>query len=88
MYSLPRSDETLDYLNGAEWFSSLDLKSGYWQVEMEEESKALAAFTAGPLGFYECEHMPFGLTNAPYHFPVVDAKLIRQFTFMLLHYLS
>ena len=31
-YSLPRIDETLDCLNGAEWFSSLDLKLGYWQV--------------------------------------------------------
>ena len=32
---------------------------------MEEYSKALTAFTVGPLGFYACEHMPFGLTNAP-----------------------
>ena len=46
-------------------FTSLDLKSGYWQVEMEEESKPLTTFTVGPLGFYECERMPFGLTNAP-----------------------
>ena len=44
---------------------SLDLKSGYWQVEMDKESKPLTAFTVGPLGFYECERMPFGLTNAP-----------------------
>ena len=55
----------LDCLNGVEWFSSLDLKLGYWQVEMEEDSKALTAFTVRPLGFYECEPMPFGLTNAP-----------------------
>ena len=64
-YSLPRIDETLDCLNGTEWFSSLDLKSEYWKVEMEEDSKALTAFTVGPLGFYKCECMPFGLTNAP-----------------------
>ena len=61
-------EETLDCLNGAHWFTSLDLKSGYWQLEMEEESKALTAFTVGPLGFYECERMPFGLTNAPVTF--------------------
>ena len=32
---------------------------------MEEDRKAFAAFTLGPLSFYECECMPFGLTNAP-----------------------
>ena len=64
-YSLPRIEETLDCLNGAQWFTSLDLKSGYWQVELDEESKALTAFTVRPLGFYPCEHMPFGLTNVP-----------------------
>ena len=64
-YSLPRIEETLDCLNGANIFTSLDLKSGYWQVEMEEESKPLTAFTVGPLGFFECERMPFGLMNAP-----------------------
>ena len=64
-YSLPWIDETLDNLQGSQWFSSLDLKSGYWQVEMDEESKPLTTFTVGLLGFYECERMPFGLTNAP-----------------------
>ena len=57
-YSLPCIDETLDCLRGATIFTSLDLKSGYRQVEMEEESKPLTAFMVGPLGFYECEHMP------------------------------
>ena len=64
-YSLPRIEDTLDCLHGAVWFSTLDLKSGYWQVELEEEAKPLIAFTMGLLGFLECECMPFGLTNAP-----------------------
>ena len=46
-------------------FTSLDLKSGYWQVELDDESIPLSVFTVGPLGFYECVRMPFGLTNAP-----------------------
>ena len=62
---MPRIEETLDCLNGAKYFTSLDLKSGYWQVKMDENSKAFTAFSVGPLGFYECECMPFGLTNAP-----------------------
>ena len=64
-YALPRIDDTLDCLHGAKWFSTLDLKSGYWQVELEEEAKPLTAFTMGPFGFWECERMPFGLNNAP-----------------------
>ena len=64
-YGLPHIDKTLDCLKGALLFSSIHLKAGYWQVEMDEDSKVLTAFTVGPLGFYECEQMPFGHTNAP-----------------------
>ena len=53
-YSLPRIEESLDCLNGACIFSSLDLKSGYWQVELDDDSIPMTAFTVGPLGFYEC----------------------------------
>ena len=64
-YSLPKIESILDSLIGAQIFSTLDLKAGYWQVEMAEECKAYTAFTCGPLGFYECDTMPFGATNAP-----------------------
>ena len=64
-YSLPKTESILDSLIGAQIFSTLDLKAGYWQVEMAEECKAYTAFTCGPLGFYECNTMPFGATNAP-----------------------
>ena len=64
-YSLPRIKESLDCLNGAVIFTSLDLKAGYWQVEMDKESIPYTAFVVGPLGFYECVRMPFRLSNAP-----------------------
>ena len=53
-YSLPRIEDVLDSLNGACIFTSLNLKSGYWQVELDEGSIPLTAFTVGPLGFHEC----------------------------------
>ena len=48
--TLPRIEDSLDSLNGAVIFSSLDLKSGYWQVELDEESIPYTAFTVGPFG--------------------------------------
>ena len=62
--SLPRIKDSLDCLDGAAIFTSLNLQSRYWQVEMTEDSKPPRAFTVGPLGFYKCVQMPFGLTNA------------------------
>ena len=63
-YSLPKIESILESLLGAKIFSTLDLKAGYWQVEIAEECKAYTAFTCGPLGFYNCDTMPFGATNA------------------------
>ena len=63
--SLPRIEDSLDCLYGATIFTSLDLQSGYWQVELTEVSRPLTAFTVGPLGFCECVWMPFGLANMP-----------------------
>ena len=61
---LPRINETLDSLAHASVFTTLDLASGYWQVELEESAKEKTAFST-PGGHYEFNVMPFGLTNAP-----------------------
>ena len=64
-YSIPRIDDTLDALSGSKLFSCLDLKSGYYQVPMNEEHIERTAFSVSPLGFFEFVSMPFGLTNSP-----------------------
>ena len=63
-YPLPRIQEALESLVGA-GHSCLDLKSGFWQIKMEQASKQYTAFMVGNLGFFECDHMPFELCNAP-----------------------
>ena len=63
-YPIPRIDDSLDALGGARWFSTLDLASGYWQVELDEEAKKKSAFVVRG-GLYSWKVMPFGLCNAP-----------------------
>lgn len=63
-YALPNLEEAFSALAGSKWFSVMDLKSGYYQIEMEERDKPKTAFVC-PLGFYEFNRMPQGITNAP-----------------------
>jgi hypothetical protein len=49
----PRIEELLDCFGGSTFFSVIDMKSGYHQVEIFEPHKEKSAFTVGPLGFYE-----------------------------------
>ena len=62
-YPLPRIQEALESLVGTGHFSCLDLKSGFWQIKMDEALKQYTAFTMGNLGFFKCNRMPFGLCN-------------------------
>lgn len=77
-YYMPRISETLNALHGSKWFSCMDLTSGYWQVEVQEEHRERTAFTAGPLGLWECCSMPFGLTNAPGTFQRLMEKCVGE----------
>lgn len=63
-YPLPRIDDSLDRLEGASWFCTLDLHSGYWQVEMNEADKPKTAFVTRS-GLFQFTVMPFGLCNSP-----------------------
>lgn len=63
-YPLPRIDNLLDQLGSWQFFSSLDLAAGYWQIFVSPTSQEKAAFVT-PQGLYQFKVMPFGLTNAP-----------------------
>ena len=64
VYPLPRIDDSVDLLSGQQFFTTLDLASGYWQVQMVEDAREKTAFTTHA-GLYEFRTMPFGLCNAP-----------------------
>ena len=60
---LPRVDDSLDNLAGAQFFSTLDMASGYWQVDVAKEHREKTAFSTGK-GLHQFRAMPFGLKNA------------------------
>lgn len=63
-YPLPRIEDSLETLAGMQWFSALDLRSGYWQVKLDEDAREKTAFTTRA-GLWQYTVMPFGLCNAP-----------------------
>ena len=83
-YLLPQIQEALESLVDTGHFSCLDLKSGFWQIRMDEATKQYTAFTVGNLGFFECDRMPFGLCNVPATFQWLMQNCMGEFEFHLL----
>ena len=76
-YPLPRIQDILDQLSGNSWFTTLDLKSGYWQVKIRPEDREKTAFSIGN-GLWEFTVMPFGLCNAPATFERLMEKILQE----------
>ena len=81
-YPLPHIQEALESMAGSAHFSSMDFKSGSWQIKMASESQQYTAFTVGNLGFYEFTRMPFGLCNAPVTFQHLMQNTLGELNLM------
>jgi hypothetical protein len=77
-YPLPRIDTLLDSLGGSNWFTTLDLASGFWQIAMHEDDIEKTAFITED-GLYEFLVMPFGLNNAPGTFQRLMNWVLRDY---------
>lgn len=78
VYPLPRIDDALDCLHGAKYFSSIELRSGYWQITVDEMDREKTTFIT-PDGLYQFKVMPFGLCNAPATFERMMHSLLQGF---------
>ena len=79
---MPKMIDTMETMVGARIFSTMDLKSGFWQVKMAEESWPYTAFTVGSLGVYKFLRMPFGLCNAPATFQHLMQNCLGELNLM------
>lgn len=82
-FPLPRVDESFDVLRGAQFFSSIDLASGYHQVAMAEKDRHKTAFTT-PFGLYEHLRMPMGVCNGPATFQRLMQTTMNDLIFQIL----
>ncbi|UYV66747.1 hypothetical protein LAZ67_4002754 [Cordylochernes scorpioides] len=76
VYPLPRVDDALDCLRGANIYSTIDFKAVYWQIGIDEADREKTAFIT-PDGLFEFKVMPFGLCKAPATFERMMDNLLK-----------
>jgi hypothetical protein len=79
-FPLPRIYDTLDMLAWTKWFSTPDLTSGYWQVDLHQGVKENTTFSTSQVPS-QFTVMPFGLCNAPAIFELVMETVLRDITY-------
>ena len=82
-FPLPRIDESLDALNGAKCFTTLDIASGFHQIAMKPIDQHKTAFST-PFGLFEYKRMPMGLCNSPATFQRLMQHIFNDLVFQIL----
>ena len=87
LYPLPKIDEMFAKLKGARFFSTIDLRSGYYHIGLTRESRAKSAFIV-PMGKWEFKRTPFGLSQAPAYFQLLIDKVLMGCSKFAMRYLD
>src|SRR6266498_1512514 len=77
-YLILRQTEIFASFGRAGWFTSLDLASRYWQVEMKPKSWEVTTFIT-PWGLFKWNRMPFSLCNIPATFQHLMNQVLRKY---------
>jgi hypothetical protein len=86
-YLIPNKKDLLVRVHNAKVFSKFDMKSGFWQIQIDEKDKYKTAFTV-PFGHYEWNVMSFGLKNAPSEFQNIMNDIFNPYTSFSIVYID
>ena len=86
-YPIPNKKDLLQKLHSAFIFSKFDMKSGFWQIQIDPKDRYKTAFTV-PFGQYEWNVMPFGLKNAPSEFQKIMNDIFNPFSKFCIVYID
>ena len=79
---MPKVEDIFSKLNGAKYFSSLDLRAGYHHIPLEKSSIPKTAFNL-PFGKYKYIKVPFRLAQAPAYFQELMTRILKEFNFAI-----
>ena len=82
IWLMPKVEDIFSQLNGAKYFSTLDLRAGYHHIRLTADSIPKTAFTS-PFGKYEYVKVPFRLAQAPAHFQEIMTGVLKDLPFAM-----
>ena len=84
-WPMPKVEDIFSQLNGATYFTTLDLRAGYHHIPLDKSSIPKTAFNS-PFGKYEYVKVPFGLAQAPVYFQELMTGILKDFPFAMAYF--
>ena len=81
-WSMPKVEDIFSKLNGAKYFTTLDLRDGYHHIPLDKSSILKITFNS-PFGKYEYVKVPFGLAQTPAYFQELMTGILKNFNFTI-----